>query len=532
MKQLVQNLKTGSMNIIDVPIPKLQDGYVLVRNRYSLISAGTEGNKVSTARMGYYGKAKEKPEQVRQVIETIKSEGISSTYAKVMNKLDSLSPLGYSTAGEVIDVGKDVRSVWVGDYVACAGANLANHAEIISVPENLVALVPSSVSLAHASYTTVASIAMQGIRQADLRLGESCVVIGLGLIGQITIQLLKASGVKSFGIDINQESNELAKLSGAEFTFLRGSGQEESAIRDLTAGHGADVVIITAATSSSDPVNLAGRLARKKGKIIIVGAVPTDFDRENYYLKELELKMATSYGPGRYDPEYEEKGHDYPIAYVRWTENRNMSSFVEMLKNKTVDMEMLTTHIFSFEEAERAYQMIIDKSEPFVGILLKYEGNKRKQDVLYKSTSYDWGKPVESPNISFIGAGAFAQNSLLPNIKRSNLISVGTTQGHTSANIATKWGFKRATTDPKSIISEDESNIIFIASRHHNHGELVCSGLSSKKSVFVEKPLCMTRDELEEIKRVYLENVEKNIQVHLMVGYNRRFSPCIVEIVS
>ncbi|MDD3641954.1 MAG: zinc-binding alcohol dehydrogenase, partial [Candidatus Krumholzibacteria bacterium] len=319
MLQLTQNLKTGRMELSEVPVPAVGRGRVLVRNRYSVISAGTEGGKVSTARKGYIGKAQEKPEQLRQVFETLKSEGIASTYRRVMNKLDALSPLGYSAAGVVEAVGEGVTRFRVGDRVA-AGGEGANHAEAGSLAENLIVKVPDSVDLRDAAYATVGAIAMQGVRRAGLSLGESCVVIGLGLIGQLTVQILKAAGVRVAGIDIDPAMTELAVRSGADIAFTRGSGDEEQAIVSFSGGYGVDAVIITAGTSSLDPVELAGRLCRRKGKVVIVGAVPTGFSREHYYRKELDLRMATSYGPGRYDPNYEEKGIDYPIGYVRWTE--------------------------------------------------------------------------------------------------------------------------------------------------------------------------------------------------------------------
>jgi len=521
MYQLTQNLKTGIMELSEVPVPALSYGKILVRNYYSMISAGTEGSKVSTARKGYLGKAKEKPEQVKMVLDTLKKEGIKSTYNRVMNKLDALNPLGYSAAGKVISVGKGVSSFQVGDLVATAGEG-ANHAEYGVVSEQLAVKIPQGVPVNHAAFTTVASIAMQGVRQADLRLGESALVIGLGLLGQITVQLLKAAGIRVVGLDIDPSTLELARQSGADLVFQRGDGQEENAIIDFCSGYGVDAAIITAATSSLDPVELAGKLCRRKGKVIIVGAVPTGFSRENYYKKELDLRMATSYGPGRYDANYEEKGLDYPIAYVRWTQNRNMQSFLQLVSDKKLDLDILTTHTFVFSDAPKAYQMIMARSEHFVGILLKYDVNKEIEKDVILSTHKSNPSDIR---ISFIGAGSFAQNSLLPNIKNAEMISVATTQGHTSKNIASKWNFKRATTDNESVVSEAESNTLFIATRHQNHGKLVIKGLQAGKNIFVEKPLCMNRAELDEIVSAYQKK-----QSQLMVGYNRRFAPHIAEI--
>jgi predicted dehydrogenase/threonine dehydrogenase-like Zn-dependent dehydrogenase len=520
MLQLTQNLKSGKMELSEVPVPALTAGRVLVRNHYSVISAGTEGGKVETARKGYIGKAKEKPSQVKQVIDTLKSEGIASTYRRVMNKLDALTPLGYSAAGVIEAVGEGVTRFRTGDRVAIGGEG-ANHAEMSSVPENLAVRVPDGVKMEHAAYATIATIAVQGVRQADLRLGESCAVIGLGLLGQLTVQILKAAGVGVAGIDINSDMVELVGRSGADIAFTRGSGDEEQAVIDFSDGYGVDAVIITAGSSSLDPVELAGRLCRKKGRVIIVGAVPTGFSRENYYRKELELRMATSYGPGRYDPNYEEKGQDYPIGYVRWTENRNMQAFLRLVVDGKVDLSFLTTHEFEFGKAPDAYEMIVERSEPFVGIVLKYDTEKepvRSIDLRGK----DRRSPAEGglPRVSFIGAGSFAQNLLLPNIKDAILITVATSQGHTSKNVAQKWNFKTATCDADEVFGDD-SNTVFIATRHDSHAGYVMRALKAGKNVFVEKPLCMTEEELEEITTMYRS---ASGAPRLMVGFNRRFA--------
>jgi len=522
MLQLTQNLKTGKMELSEVPVPKAGRGKVLVRNHYSVISAGTEGGKVSTARKGYLGKAKEKPAQVKQVIDSLKSEGIRSTYRRVMTKLDALTPLGYSASGVVEVVGEGVAGFRVGDRVACGGEG-ASHAEFSSVSENLAVKVPDDVDLETAAYSTIAAIAIQGVRQADLRLGESCAVIGLGLLGQLTVQLLKASGVKVAGIDIAEPAVKLAEKSGADIAFTRGSGDEEQGVIDFADGYGVDAVIITAGTPSLDPVELAGRLCRKKGKVVIVGAVPTGFSRENYYKKELELRMATSYGPGRYDPNYEEKGLDYPIGYVRWTENRNMRAFLELAEAGKLDLSFLTTHRFDFEEAPSAYQMILDGQEPHVGIALKYDIEKEPEgrSVELGSTPEEAPGPSE-PRVSFIGAGSFAQNLLLPNIKKASMVSVATSQGHTAKNAARKWNFRRATCEPGDVFGDD-SNTVFIATRHDSHAGYVKRALEAGKNVFVEKPLCMTEEELEEITGIYKDASSEGIR--LMVGFNRRFAP-------
>lgn len=522
MLQLTQNLKTGEMEVSEVPVPALTRGRVLVRNHYSVISAGTEGGKVSVARKGYIGKAREKPAQVKQVIDALKSEGIASTYRRVMNKLDALSPLGYSASGIVEAVGEGVTGFSAGDRVASGGEG-ANHAEFNSVPENLLVKVPDAVVLRDAAYATIGAIATQGARQADLRVGESCAVIGLGLLGQFTVQILKAAGVSVAGIDIDPDMVELAGKSGADIAFTRGSGDEEQAIVDFSDGYGVDAVIITAGTSSLDPVELAGRLCRQKGRVVVVGGVPTGFSREPYYKKELELRMATSYGPGRYDPSYEEKGLDYPIGYVRWTENRNMKAILRLVAEGKIDLSLLTTHEIEFEKAPAAYQMILDESEPFVGIVLKYDATKEAgRSVEMETRGRRVSAAGEEPRVSFIGAGSFAQNFLLPNIEDSSFVTVATSQGHTSKNVARKWKFERATCDVEDVFSDD-SNTVFIATRNDTHAEYVKRSLQAGKSVFVEKPLCINEEGLEEIAALY----NQTASARLLVGFNRRFAPLV-----
>lgn len=513
MLQLTQNLKTGEMKLLEVPAPALTNKNVLVKVYYSLISAGTESSKVTTARKGYLGKAKEKPEQVKQVLETIKKEGIANTYRKVMNKLDAWTPLGYSCAGEVIEIGSAITGFKIGDYVACAGQDIANHAELVSVPVNLCAKVPAHVPLTAAAYTTLGAIALQGIRQADLRLGESCAIIGLGLLGQLTVQMLKASGVTVFGIDIDPWAVKRAQLSGADEAFERSDGALENGIAEKTAGQGVDAVIITAGTSSLDPVELAGRLARKKGRVIIVGAVPTGFSRESYFKKELDLRMSCSYGPGRYDPDYEQKGIDYPYGYVRWTENRNMGAFLQLLAQGKINVEHLTTHQFDFDEALRAYDLILKKTEPFLGIVLKYHPEREIQKQVVLSKNH---RSPEDVKIGFIGAGSFAQTHLLPNVKHYDhaaLIGVATTAGNESRTVADRYGFAFASGDARDIYENEQINTVFIATRHDSHAEYVIQALEHGKHVFVEKPLALSEDQLNRVVEVYYQSTVNSDQL-------------------
>lgn len=523
MHQLTQNLKDGKMELNEVPSPILQKGYILVKNHYSVISAGTEGKTVADARKGYLAKAKSRQKEVKMVLDTVKTQGFKKTYEMVMNKLEALSPLGYSSAGEVIEVGEGVSGFEIGDFVACGGGG-ASHSEIISVPVNLCVKVDKSIDLKYAAFATVASIAMQGVRQSEVKLGESCVVIGLGLIGQLTIQILNAAGIKSIGVDISENQVQLAKESGADLALNRNSDGIEQIIKSQTNGFGADAVIITAGTSSTDPVELAGRISRQKGKVVIVGAVPTGFSREHYYKKELDLRMSCSYGPGRYDNNYEEKGFDYPIGYVRWTENRNMQAFIELLKACKINLEKLITHQFDFKDTPSAYDMILNKTEPFVGIVLKYpnEVSYEKKIVVCERKSYS----ETDVNIGFIGAGSFAQNMILPNIPNyANKVTVVTGRGHTSRSVAQKFSFDNAATASEEVFNHKSINTIFITTRHNLHAENVIKGLQNNKNVFVEKPLCLKEKELDEIIDVYNSSDSK-----LMLGYNRRFAPQIITL--
>ncbi len=383
VKSLTQKLKDGIVEVLEVPLPLFGSGEVLVRNVFSLISAGTESSTVSAARKSLIGKAKERPQQVKQALDVLMQQGPMQAYRAVMKKLDAWSPLGYSCVGEVIDLASDVSGFQIGDWVACGGLS-AYHAEVVAVPVNLCVKLPgqdrtainAQSHLKAAAYNTLGAIALQGVRQADLHIGEFCTVIGLGLIGQLTCLILRASGIKVIGVDINAWAVDMASKQCADLALLRGEDSLEQKINEFTGQIGVDAIIITAATNSLDPVNLAGNIARKKGKVVIVGDVPTGFEREPYYRKELELRMSCSYGPGRYDPLYEEKGIDYPVGYVRWTERRNMEAFQDLVHSGKINIDYLTTHVFKLEDAPKAYDMILNKTEPYLGILIEYEVSK------------------------------------------------------------------------------------------------------------------------------------------------------------
>ena len=536
MRQLTQKLKDGSMNVLEVPCSQLLSNHVLVHSHYSLVSPGTEGSTVKTARKGFIGKAEERPQQVKQVFDTLKSQGPLQTYRAVMKKLDAYSPLGYSCVGKVIEVGSarhETHGIKTGDLVACGGLT-ASHAEIVSVPENLCVKLKDSADMKQAAYNTLGAIAMQGIRQADLRLGETCLVLGLGLLGQLTCLLLRASGIRVLGVDIDSRMVEIAKKNCADFALERDTPGIESKIHDFTGGLGCDAVIITAASSSLDPINFAGATARKRGTIVVVGAVPTGFDREpHFYKKELQVRMSCSYGPGRYDPLYEEKGIDYPPAYVRWTEKRNMQAFQELIYSGKIDVSYLTTHTFKLEDAPKAYDMMMDKSEPFIGILIEYDTIKEiVRDRVSLQRSEVRGK--QQVGIGFIGAGSYAQSHLLPNIPKGGKVilkGVMTSSGTSSRSVGERFGFEFCTGDAEDILCNNEINTVFIATRHDTHANYVLGALKAGKHVFVEKPLCLTLVDLNEM--IHSQSAMFSPQPAmplLMVGYNRRFSPLAVRI--
>jgi polar amino acid transport system substrate-binding protein len=496
----------------------LQAGKVLVRNEFSVISAGTEGMKVEQAKMNMLEKAKARPDHVKKVLGNVKKEGLVNTYKKVMGKLDSLTPLGYSCAGTVVAVSNDVKGFSVGDIVACAGDS-ANHAEMISVYANLCAKVPENVEAKYAAFSTIGAIALQGIRQADVRLGENVAVIGLGLIGQLTVQMLKASGCRVVGADLDQGKVEKAKKAGADTAVL--SSNLKSEALSMTNGYGVDAVIITAATSSLEPIEVSGDILRKKGRVVIVGAVPTGFSREKYYKKELELRMSASYGPGRYDNTYEEKGIDYPYGYVRWTEKRNMDAFLELIKEDKLDLSKIITHEYKFDKADDAYKMLNEKTEDYMGIVLEYDkGNAISKNVEMKPRI---DASLSKINVGMIGAGSFAQNYILPHLSKNenvDLNSVVTGSGLSAKDAAIKFDFQNAVSEPADIFNDNDINCIFIATRHNTHAGYVADALEKGKNVFVEKPLAMNNEELERIINRYNSSPESK----LMVGFNRRFA--------
>lgn len=520
MKQVVQNFRTGALALEDVPSPSRRPGGLLVRTVASAVSAGTEKSKVDLARKSLVGKAMARPDQVRQVLDTLKKEGFVNTYNKVRNKLDSLSPLGYSAAGRVVAVGEGCEGFLVGDAVACAGAGYANHAELLWVPANLCAKIPDGVAFEEAAFSTIGAIALQGVRQAEAQFGETIVVIGLGLIGQLTVQLLRASGCRVIGIDIDPWKVWLAQQHGVDLALLRSNDVTGQTLQ-LTDGRGADAVIITAAAPDNDPVVLAGELARDRAHVVIVGAVPIDVPRTPFYEKELDVRLSRSYGPGRYDHLYEEKGLEYPIGYVRWTENRNMQAFLRAVETKQVSLAKLITHRVPLGDVERAYDLVSGTiKEQFLGVVLQYPDAGPPLPRVIPTPGAR--RSPSTANVGFIGAGSFAGGTLIPILKSLpgvTLSRVCTASGLTARDMAIRHGFAASVGDPDDILRDEATNTVFIATRHDTHASLAAQALRSGKAVFVEKPLALTREQLDEVLAATADNDR------LVVGFNRRFSP-------
>ncbi|MFA7361205.1 MAG: bi-domain-containing oxidoreductase [Candidatus Kapaibacterium sp.] len=524
MKQIIQYQKTGEMKIDELPVPIVREGWVLVKNHYSLISSGTEKTSVETAKASMLGKAKSRPDLVKQVMQNVKREGILSTYNKVKTRLDSYKELGYSCAGVVIESGTDEFKT--GDRVACAGAT-ANHSEYVLVPQNLCVKVTDSVNSEEAAFTTLGAIAMQGIRQSEINIGEYVGVIGMGLLGLITIQLAKLSGCRVIGIDLNDSNFETAKKLGCDFCLI--SNEECIATIDsITKGIGTDAVIITAGTKSNDPIDLALNIARKKSRIVVVGAVGMNIPRSPFYEKEIDLRISCSYGPGRYDVLYEEFGIDYPVGYVRWTENRNMQSIIDLLSQRKLDFASLITHKIPIEKGLEAYDIITGKSkEKFIGVLIEYNPELA---IISRKLELRATKIInESINIGFIGAGNFAQSYLIPPLKeiKVNLYGVCTSIPVNSKSVGEKFDFKFCTSDYKDVLDNSEINTVFVATRHDSHSYYVKEALKAGKNVYVEKPLAISIQELKEISNIYYNSDKQPL---LMVGFNRRFSRAFTDI--
>jgi predicted dehydrogenase/threonine dehydrogenase-like Zn-dependent dehydrogenase len=544
MKQLLQDARTGDLTVTEVPSPQLLPGCVLVQTAASLVSAGTERASAEFARKSLLSKAKARPDLVRDVLAKLQRDGLAATFGAVRSRLAQPQPVGYSSAGTVLAVGDGIHDIVVGDRVACAGAGYATHAEVSCIPRLLVAKIPEdgTVSFDEAAFATVGAICLHGIRTAEASLGETVAVIGLGLLGQITVQLLKAAGCRVLGMDLQKPRCDLAIHSGAEAT-----SNNAHAFRDLcfqcTGGAGVDSVIITAETPSSEPVNLAAEVARDRAIIVAVGTVGMELQRKLYYEKELDFRVSRSYGPGRYDVAYEQKGRDYPIGHVRWTETRNMDAFLRFVADRKLDLNGLITHRFAMEQAMSAYDVITGrKGEPFLGVLLTYaaESEFKSRATPDFSEVIRVAKHAPSRNlagennvgIGLLGAGNFAQTTLLPALKGIagvSFIGVCNATGARSRSAAETFGFSYCSNSEDSILRDPKVSAVVIATRHHLHARLALAALQSGKSVFCEKPLCLDEAELASLIGAKFRYVDGQPGL-LMVGFNRRFAPMAVRL--
>jgi len=525
MKQLIQSFKTGELGLFDVPAPICQDNGALVQTTVSLVSAGTEKMLVDFAKKSMISKAKDRPDLVKQVVDKMKKEGVKNTLEKVFTKLDTPIPLGYSAAGRVLEVGSNMSGVNVGDRVACGGAGYANHSEINYVPKNLMVKIPDGVDDVDASFVTVGAIALQGVRQTEPKLGERVAVMGLGLLGQLTVQLLKANGCKVIGSDVDPDKIELAKKLGADEACH--AGDLIAKANEFSNGNGVDAVIIAASTMSNQPVIDAAEISRMRGRVVFVGMVGMDIPRNDYYKKEIDLRLSMAYGPGRYDPEYEEKGNDYPYDLVRWTEQRNFEAFLGLIEEGKITPKDLITHTYDFDDAMTAYDLLEGKiQEKYLGIVLNY---KKEIDLDEHKIVQRSDKAVSSDkvNVGLIGAGNFTKSIILPNMQKVGdyeLVGLCTATGVSAEGTGKKYDFKYITTDSDEIFKNSEINSVFVTTQHNDHASKVIKAMENQKHCFVEKPLCIYEQELEAIKEAY---DGKSI---LQVGFNRRFSPMIEKI--
>ncbi|MCE5340425.1 MAG: bi-domain-containing oxidoreductase [Planctomycetaceae bacterium] len=524
MKQVLQNFKTGQLDVADVPAPKVLQGQVLIKTTASLISTGTERMLVNFAKSSLLGKAQQQPDKVKQVLDKIKTDGLFPTLHSVFSRLDEPLPLGYCNCGKVIEIGQGVEGFEIGDRVASNGS----HAEIVGVPKNLCAKVPNNVTDEQAAFTVLASIGLQGIRLINPTLGETIVVYGLGLIGLISAQLLKSAGCKVIGIDIDKNKLDLAKSFGVEVISASGGEDVVGNAIALSGGVGVDGVLITASAKEDSIVHASAQMCRKRGRIVLVGVVNLNLTRSDFYEKELSFQVSCSYGPGRYDKTYEDKGQDYPLPFVRWTENRNFEAVLKSLSDRSLQVDSLISDRIQINDAAKAYQMLTDSPEK-MALILTY-GQEETEISSEVSIPQKYHQKVKNDKIicGLIGAGNFAKMTLLPAIKSLGLRlkTVADINGVAGLYTAKKFGFEKATNDYKDIINDPEINTVFITTRHDLHAKMVIEALKAGKNVHVEKPLCLNKEELEQIKAVYQEHSSQ----HLLVGLNRRFSPHVEKI--
>jgi predicted dehydrogenase/threonine dehydrogenase-like Zn-dependent dehydrogenase len=539
MKQLVQSMRTGAVGVLDVPAPQLRGPGVLVQTAVSLISAGTERATSEFAKASLVDKARSRPDLVKQVLDKVRRDGLAATVEGIFERLDRPAAPGYAAAGTVMAVATDVTELNVGDRVACAGASYATHAEVNYIPRNLVVPIPrrasgESVGFDEAAFTTLGAIALHGVRLGTPQLGDCAVVIGLGVIGLLAVQILRAHGCRVVGVDLDPARCDLSRTLGADRGI--GPGEAAEAVAAWTRRLGADLVVVAAAADRSDPAVLAAELAREKGRIVAIGATGLDLPRRTLYQKELSVVVSRSYGPGRYDPEFEERGRHYPLAHVRWTERENMRAFLELVADDRVNVRPLISHRFDIEDGERAYATL--ESGPTLGILLDYA--RESAHVAVDSTSTRTPtRPVSAadgparsgrPRISAIGAGNFARGVLFPLLRRTERATLGTivtSTGLSARAAADKFGFARCSTSAEDIWTDDDADAVVIATRHDSHTRLVIAALEAGKAVFVEKPLCTTPADLASIVDASARLEAAGQPPFLMVGFNRRFAPAV-----
>lgn len=538
MKQIAQNYKSGKLTVLDVPAPSCRSGGVLVRSLFSLISTGTEVMKVTQAKLSMVGKARARPDQVRKVLDSVARQGAISTYKKVMDRLDSYTPLGYSVCGVVVEVGRGAEEFRVGQLVAAAGNEHALHAEFNWIPVNLCVPVPEGVAAEQAAFATVGAIAMQGVRRAEVQLGDAACVIGLGLVGQLAVRLLIAAGVRVVGIDIVEDRCRLAEKAGAVACAAPtddGIAAVRHALAEITGGRGADHVLLAAGGSSNGPVETAAKLARDRATIVDIGKTRLDLPWNAYYDKELDVRFSRSYGPGRYDDRYELDGIDYPAGYVRWTERRNLACFLDLIARQDIEVDSLVSGVFPLDRVTQVYSDLASGARSAVGVLIEYPAGQSGEPVPAISFRLPDVKPAggrvarQQLAVGFIGAGNYASSMLLPHLARLTgvrLAHVATTRSLSAVNAQRRFGFAQASTAADAVLDDRELDAIFIVTRHHTHADLVCRALRTGKAVFVEKPLALTSDQLALIA----DTVISTGNDRLMVGFNRRFAPLLVAL--
>jgi predicted dehydrogenase/threonine dehydrogenase-like Zn-dependent dehydrogenase len=526
MKQAV--VKKGKVISQDVPAPNVSKGSVLIKVHYSCISAGTEMTSVNTTKKSLLKRAIDSPDEVKEVLDFIKVNGVQKTIQKVRGVIDGGKQTGYSISGEVLAVGEGVINLQVGDRVAAAGAGIANHAEYVDVPINLVMKMPNELDYKYASTVTMGGIAMQGVRRADLRFGESCVVVGAGILGLLALQMLKLSGVRVIVTDLDEHRLALAKELGADLCINPTKEDAVTVANGFSGGYGVDCVLFTAATSSSKPLSDSFKMCRKKGKVVLVGVVGMEINRGDMYAKELDFQISTSYGPGRYDSNYEEKGLDYPLAYVRWTENRNMTEYLQLLDEGKINIEPLIDAVYGIEKVDEAFASLdVEGKKPII-VLLDYKHSQDNRKVEVSS------QPVNKDviNVGIVGAGNFVTGMHLPNMKKlGNKYSLRAVMSRTGFNadaVAKQFGAAYSTTDFDEIINDKDIDLVMITTRHDSHADYVLRSLKAGKHTFVEKPLAINQEELDQIKEFY--NSDAANKPVLMTGFNRRFSQFTKEI--